>query len=55
MAQNSYSSSMFWARQIALAVVLIIVAGIMIYVQQRKENAPLPEGENRRTKLCRKD
>lgn len=47
MAQKSYSSSMFWARQIALAVVLVIVAGVMIYVQQRKENAPLPEGETK--------
>ncbi len=47
MAQKSYSSSMFWARRIALAVVLVIVAGVMIYVQQRKENAPLPEGETK--------
>lgn len=45
MNQKGYSSSLFWARQIALAVVLMAVAGIMIYLLQSKENEPVPVGE----------
>lgn len=46
MAQKDYSSSMFWARHVALALVLVVVAGLMIYFQQNKQNQPLPEGED---------
>lgn len=45
MAKKSYSGSLFWARQIALALALIIGALVLIYLQQNKENAPVPEGE----------
>lgn len=45
MAKKSYSNTAFWARQVALAVVLIIIAGVLIYVQQRNENAPVAVGE----------
>lgn len=53
MAQKGYSSSLFWARHIALAIVLICVAGMMIYFQQNKENQPLPEGEEQEKSIAK--
>ncbi len=44
MPQKSFSSTMFWARHIGLALVLIVVASVVIYLEQERENAPVPEG-----------
>ena len=54
MAQKDYSSSFsFWARQIALALVLVLIAGLMIYYQQNKQNEPLPEGEEQEKSIAK--
>ena len=38
---------MFWAKHIGLALVLVIVAGVVIFLQQEREQAPVPEGEKK--------
>lgn len=38
---------MFWARHIGLALVLVIVAGTVIFLQQEREQTPVPEGEKK--------
>lgn len=43
MAQTGYSSTSFWAKQITLAVVLVVAAGALIYFLQTKEASPAPE------------
>ena len=43
MAQTGYSSTSFWAKQITLAVVLVLAAGALIYFLQTKEASPVPE------------
>ena len=45
MGQTSYSSSSFWAKQIAIAVVLVIAAGVMIYILQTHEESPTPASQ----------
>lgn len=45
MGQTSYSSSSFWAKQIGIAVVLVIAAGVLIYMIQNQEQAPAPESQ----------
>lgn len=47
MPQKSFSSTMFWARHIGLALVLMIVAGVVIYLQQERAQAPVPEGQSK--------
>lgn len=39
------SESLFWARHVALALLIIVIGGIVIFLQQRNESAPKPEGE----------
>lgn len=45
MGQTSYSSSSFWAKQIAIAVVLVIAAGVLIYMLQTHEESPTPASQ----------
>lgn len=45
MGQQSYSSTSFWAKQIILAVVLVVAAGVLIYFLEVKETAPVPESQ----------
>ena len=45
MGQTSYSSSSFWAKQIGIAVVLVIAAGVLIYILQTNEQAPAPASQ----------
>tara|TARA_A200000113_G_scaffold207587_1_gene205277 strand:+ start:1056 stop:1673 length:618 start_codon:yes stop_codon:yes gene_type:complete len=45
MGQTSYSSSSFWAKQIGIAVVLVIAAGVLIYILQTNEQAPAPTSQ----------
>ena len=45
MGQTSYSSSSFWAKQIAIAVVLVIAAGVLIYILQTHEESPTPASQ----------
>ena len=44
MEQEGYSSSSFWAKQIGLAAVLVIIAGVLIYVLQSEEKVT-PQSE----------
>jgi hypothetical protein len=39
------SESMFWMRHVALALLIIVVGGVVIFLQQRSESMPKPEGE----------
>ena len=43
MAQTGYSSSALWAKHIGLAVVLVVIAGVLIYVLQNEENASVAD------------
>ena len=45
MGQQSYSSTSFWAKQIILAVVLVVAAGVLIYFLEVKKSAPVPESQ----------
>ena len=45
MGQKSYSSTSFWAKQIILAVVLVVAAGVLIYFLEVKKSAPVPESQ----------
>ena len=45
MGQTSYSSSSFWAKQIGIAAVLVIIAGVLIYVLQTQDQEPVPQGQ----------
>jgi hypothetical protein len=45
MAQTGYSSSSFWAKQIGLAVALVVIAGVLIFVLQNREQSPVPESQ----------
>ncbi|MEW9799685.1 toxin co-regulated pilus biosynthesis Q family protein [Alteromonas sp. CYL-A6] len=47
MAQKSFSSTMFWAKHIGLAMVLVIVAGVVIFLEREMEQEPVPEGETK--------
>jgi hypothetical protein len=44
-APKNASESMFWARHVALALLIIVVGGVVIFLQQRNESMPKPEGE----------
>lgn len=39
------SEPAFWARHVALSLLIIVVGGIVIFLQQRNESMPKPEGE----------
>jgi hypothetical protein len=39
------SDSMFWAKHIALALMIIAIAGVVIFLQYQNESTPVPEGE----------
>ncbi|MDP5032212.1 MAG: toxin co-regulated pilus biosynthesis Q family protein [Paraglaciecola sp.] len=41
----NHSESVFWAKHVALALLIIVVGGIVIFLQQRNESKPTPEGE----------
>ncbi|MCB4436319.1 toxin co-regulated pilus biosynthesis Q family protein [Alteromonas sp. McT4-15] len=45
MAQTGYSSSSFWAKQIGLAVALVVIAGVLIFVLQNREQSAVPESQ----------
>jgi len=45
MGQTSYSSSSFWAKQIGIAAVLVIIAGVLIYMLQTQDQEPVPQGQ----------
>ena len=40
------SNSLFWLKHISLALVVIVIAGIVLFMQQQNESAVLPEGES---------
>ena len=44
MAKKVYSNTLFWARHVALAFVLIVIAGVMIYLQQNNSD-DVPAGK----------
>ncbi|RDV29174.1 hypothetical protein DXV75_01560 [Alteromonas aestuariivivens] len=44
MAKKGYSNTLFWARHIALALLLVIIAGVLIQMKQANDARPLPEG-----------
>ncbi|MCW8107236.1 toxin co-regulated pilus biosynthesis Q family protein [Alteromonas ponticola] len=52
MAQKGFSSSMFWAKHLGLALALIIIAGVLIYMQSENESAPVPEGETKQKSVA---
>ena len=39
------SDSMFWAKHIALALMIVAIAGVVIYLQYQNESTLVPEGE----------
>lgn len=45
MGQTSYSSSSFWAKQIGIAAVLVVIAGVLIYMLQTQDQEPVPQGQ----------
>lgn len=45
MGKTTYSSSSFWAKQIGIAVVLVIAAGVLIYMLQTQEKSPVPASQ----------
>ena len=45
MGKTSYSSSSFWAKQIGIAVALVIAAGVLIYMLQTHEQSPTPASQ----------
>lgn len=45
MTQTEFSSTSFWAKQIALAVVLIVIASVLIFFLQNRDDSPVPESE----------
>ncbi|GFD90337.1 hypothetical protein KUL152_25630 [Tenacibaculum sp. KUL152] len=45
MAQTGYSSSSFWAKQIGLAVALVVIAGVLIFILQNREQSAVPESQ----------
>ncbi len=47
MANKSFSSSLFWAKHIGLALALIVIAGIVIVLQRDNATEPVPEGETK--------
>lgn len=47
MAQKQFSSTLFWAKHIGLAAVLIVVASVLIFMQGEQESEPVPEGETK--------
>ena len=53
MGQTSYSSTSFWAKQIAIAVVIIIAAGVLIYVLQIREDSPVAESQKTEKSISR--
>lgn len=40
--KKSYSSSMFWVKHFALAIAVIVIAGVVIQIQLSNDNAPKP-------------
>lgn len=44
MTKKGYSSSLFWAKHIGLALALVIVAGIVINLNFENDSRPKPEG-----------
>lgn len=47
MAKKGFSSSLFWAKHIGLALALVIIAGVVITLQRDMASEPVPEGETR--------
>lgn len=45
MAKKGYSSSLFWAKHIGLALALVVIAGVVIVLQRDNVTEPVPEGE----------
>lgn len=45
MGQKTQSNSSFWAKQIGIAVVLLVIAGVLIYVLQMQDQEPVPRGQ----------
>ncbi|GAA0369454.1 hypothetical protein GCM10009092_37130 [Bowmanella denitrificans] len=45
MSKKSFSSRMFWARQLGLAAVLIVIAVVVIQLQKNQKDAPVPQGQ----------
>jgi len=45
MGQTSYSSSSFWAKQIGIVAVLVVIAGVLIYMLQTQDQEPVPQGQ----------
>ncbi len=51
MTQKGYSNSSFWAKQIGLAAMLVVIAGVLIYMLQTKEQGPSQEEKSVSTGL----
>jgi hypothetical protein len=47
MSKPGFSNSLFWAKHIGLALILVIVASALIIMQSENESAPVPEGESK--------
>ena len=44
MSKKGFSSTTFWAKQVGLAVVLIVLAGVVLFLRSENRNTPKPEG-----------
>jgi hypothetical protein len=53
MGQTTYSSSSFWAKQVALAVALIVAAAVLIYVLSLNDDNPVPDSETEKKSVSR--
>lgn len=47
MAKKGFSSSLFWAKHIGLALALVIIAAVVITLQRHIATEPVPEGETK--------
>jgi hypothetical protein len=43
-SKKNYSNSLFWAKHLGLAAILIIIATVVLMLQSTNESAPIPEG-----------
>lgn len=43
MAKKGFSNTVFWAKQVGLALVLVVLAGMVIFFRQENENKPVPK------------
>jgi len=44
MSKKGFSSTAFWAKQVGLALVLVVLAAVVLFLRQENKNTPKPEG-----------